>query len=43
LEYLGGRDPEDNGSNSAQGKLFVRPYLENTHHKKISLEERLKW
>jgi hypothetical protein len=28
LSYSGGRDQEDRGSKTAQGKYFVRPYLE---------------
>jgi hypothetical protein len=30
--YSGGRDQEDHGLKSAQA-IFVRPYLEKTHHK----------
>jgi hypothetical protein len=31
--YSGGREQEDHGSD-IPGKQFMRPYLENTHHKK---------
>jgi hypothetical protein len=36
--YSGGRDQEDPGSKPALGKEFVRPYLENTQHKKGLVE-----
>jgi hypothetical protein len=32
--YSGGRDQEDCGLKLALDKQFVRPYLENTQHKK---------
>jgi hypothetical protein len=32
--YSGGRDQEDHISRSAPSPLFMRPYLEKTHHKK---------
>jgi hypothetical protein len=36
--YSGGRDQKDHSSKSAQAKLFIRPYLDKTHHKKALME-----
>jgi hypothetical protein len=36
--YSGGRDQEDQGSKSALGKQFERPYLGKNHHKKVLVE-----
>jgi hypothetical protein len=39
--YSGGRDQENYSSKPAQGKYFLRPYLENTQHKTGMVQ--LKW
>jgi hypothetical protein len=36
--YSGGRNQEDCGSKPAQGKEYMRLYLEKTHHKKVLVE-----
>jgi hypothetical protein len=38
LQVEGGRDQENNSSKPAMGKLFWRPYLENSQHKKGLVE-----